>query len=816
MIDASLAAWGLMLALVLLASAAGCALASCFPWSESARRGALPLAWGIGLGPLLLGLAVVAALAVAPGARHGVHLGIAAALLACLFAVGFRRRDWRLALPPHALGGGWIERALLVLLVLWIAGLLANALLVPLTQNDSLEYAIVGRALFEARSLGAYPQIHPDAGSSGFFGPWTHPPLYVALLYIANVVQGHADAPGLMRLVAPWGLIAATGVVRALGAQVSRRAGLLAALVTLSTPLLFLGADSALLDALPVLGLLLAAAAIVGIESSSTRRGLALGLALALALWTHSQAVLFIPLAGAALLARNGWRHPRPTLREAAVAGAVVLVLASWPYLRNLALFGSLVSDNPRVFALPQQAWPDYFRTGRGVDHWTAIVQYGWFKGWSALEAYGFAFWILLLGLALRGKPAPGEETQSSVFRVSLALLGCYLLGVVASTLLGLDLMIKNERYLLVVVPFVALAGALGLQRAFGRRALAVPLALAFVGLFSAQLVALVAYRFVGAGVSASTLARSHEEKLQGTAEYETVKYLREHTPRDALVLSLKPADMYYAQRRMLSYLDPRLEPFYRTTDPAEALAQLRALGVTHVHLPDYGIPPLYNSALHRILRSPQWTTLAFQARGNQVYALRPSGLAEAPARDLLAPGATWTRSSSLVIGGRKALSSLLAGVESIDITQPSEPGLPLGLFHREWSNHLTLAGYPPGGAAAAAAPGVPVTGGQEVGIDLSMEGHGLVRLWLQQFDERGPIQDDRFRGRSRVMLSDLQLGGRYAERQFSRRVRLLPAARFASITLEQVGSSRLHLRAASFVPLAGAEPGPAKQSLAP
>ena len=103
---------------------------------------------------------------------------------------------------------------------------------------------------------------------------------------------------------------------------------------------------------------------------------------------------------------------------------------------------------------------------------------------------------------------------------------------------------------------------------------------------------------------------------------------------------------MYYAGRRMLSYLDPRLVPFYSAREPAEALATLKALGVTHVHLPDYGLPPLYDSQLHKILRSLNMATLVFQADGYQIYRLEPSGLAEGEPLDLLSGQVAWTRTS--------------------------------------------------------------------------------------------------------------------------------------------------------------------------
>lgn len=800
MIVTSFSAWLGMLAMVLLASAAGLGVARLWIWEPAHGTRAVALWWGFGLGPFLLGLATVLVLWLLPGASHGLHLAVVSGLLT-LVAVGVWRCGRMLPQPVTPSGSTGLERVLLVMVLAWCVGLMLNTIFIPLSQNDSLEYATVGRILFDARTLLAYPAIHPEQTASGFYGPWTHPPLYVALIYIVNVVQGHADAPGLMRLIAPWCLIAATGLVYGLGATVGRLVGLLSAMVFISTPLLFLGAESALLDSLPVLGFALVIATMVLVRGASWHRSMAVGCALGLALWSHSQAVLFVPLACAALVARHGWLHWQAWLAESAVMVGVAVSLGVWPYARNVIIFGTPISDNPAVFSLPELAWGDYFSIGRGLDTWTAIVQYGWLKGWFALEAYGLAFWLMLLGLLVLIAARRRREPLPPLLRVAAATVGCYLLAILTSTLLGLDLMIKNERYMLVIIPFVALLAGAGVARLLATRSTTTaPVALLVCGLGAAQLVSLVGYRFIGNGLTLENLGRPLEQTLYGRPEYLVVDYLRKHTPPDALVFSLKPADMYYSGRRMLSYLDPRLLPFYRESDPASALDILRSHGVTYVHIPDYGLPPMVNGPLQAILRDPTWATLIYQSDGNQIYALRDSGLIERATQDLLA--VTWWRSASLVVGGRKALANLYGEPKTIDPSKTSRGGLPLGLFHRELSTLLStgLHGNSP---PLRPSGSIPVEGGAEYELDLELEGSGLVRVWLQSFGADGPVSDKAWRSQSRILLTDLTLGGSHPHRSFARRLRMLPEARNVVVTLEHVGTSGLRVRRARLVLLA-------------
>ena len=63
-----------MLAVILLASAAGYALSRLLPWSSAARIAGVPGAVGFALGPFLLGAGSVLVLELFPGRSHATHL----------------------------------------------------------------------------------------------------------------------------------------------------------------------------------------------------------------------------------------------------------------------------------------------------------------------------------------------------------------------------------------------------------------------------------------------------------------------------------------------------------------------------------------------------------------------------------------------------------------------------------------------------------------------------------------------------------------------------------------------------------------------
>lgn len=92
--------------------------------------------------------------------------------------------------------------------------------------------------------------------------------------------------------------------------------------------------------------------------------------------------------------------------------------------------------------------------------------------------------------------------------------------------------------------------------------------------------------------------------------------------PPSAVVLALRPADMYYAERRMISYLDPRLIPFYEAKTIDAAVDILNDLGVQYVQSTPYAMPVLYNSMLSQILSSPKYSRIVYSSGHEALYKL--------------------------------------------------------------------------------------------------------------------------------------------------------------------------------------------------
>lgn len=834
MIEYSLVAWLWMAGMILLATLSGLSLSRLVTWNPHAMRAGVPAAFGIAIAPLLLGIGSVLALGVLPGKSHQAHLFFIAFFMIALVGLGLiKSTRSRVRHSRYFDKTTRADRILALLIVLWTGAMLIDAVFMPLTQNDALEYATVGRRLFEVRDLYAYPMLDAAQSPSGFYGPWTHPPLYVALIYLAYALQGHADAPGLLRLIAPWFALAATGLVYALGRMHHKTTGLAAALVFLSAPLFFLGAGSALIDSLPVLGMALFLGAVFAVEGSPFRRGLIQGVVLGLALWTHSQAILFVPLGVVALIAFYGVREPRALMLQILTMLSVALLLAFWPYWRNMQIYGSPISDNPIVFALPQLNWPEYFTMARGYGSYSEKIQYGVFKGWAMPESYSLAFWLMLPGVLLflrstsirsifmeRINTESFADGKAQWFRVVLAIVLCYLCGVVASIMVGVDLMIRNERYLLVLLPCVALFAGLfvnallisanncGVKASvpdsigWKRRLPAFFFAL-FLVIAALQLLVIGGHKWRTYGVNLSNLASPLDEKLRGWPAYEVTQYIHAETEEQATILSMKPADMYYSGRRMMSYLDPRMVPVYEKRDPAVVREMLSHLGVRYIHVPDYALPPIYNSAIQDIMARPDLSRIVYSVGGHQVYDLKTSVAPKAIAvADMSPKEIPWSVSRLFVIGGRTGIFRVSLSDFSLPEDGAYKWDIGMPLFHRERS--IVIASGAEGLFSQHGKSSFqPVTGGAEYRIDLDLSGHAFVGIYLVQYNRDGrplilaensestvwPNALD-WRKLSEQRIGEMAIGSDGAPRRFSRRFVTYSETAFIRVALEYRGDN--------------------------
>lgn len=780
--------------LVLLSNLVTARFSLLLPWSEVAKNVRMPMFFGIALAPFLLGFVVILPLKILPQysqQTHIVFIFIALFLLAfALYLSSFfiKYLSWYSLSGirhPYALH----EKIAITLFLSFTLLMAINVIVFPLTQADALEYAQMGRIIFDTGTLSSYPPIIANNHSSGFYSSVTHPPLYVALIYASYLLQGNADMPFLMRFISPWLLIASAGLIFTIGSRINRCTGIFAAVIFISTPLLFMGAATSLIDPLSVLGFCLVFMSIFSFSRiSRIRLGLLQGCVLGIALWTHSQAVLFPFLLFAGLFAYNGIGKWRQSIKQILGVITTSVLIGIWPYLDNYGKFGAFISDNPLIFRLKNLAWDDYFLIGRGVDGITAQIQYGLLKGWFTPEAYGFSFWLITAGIFWLAKPSASKiyqmlmgksDSQKRVLFVALIIVLAYHAGVVLAIMFGVNQMFRIERYMLILLPCISLLAGFVFSNCFdlrGKIKLRRIFSYSVIILLFLQLTVFSLQLFRGTNYNLKTMLQGQEQLLNTQPQQQVIRFIRDDLPKNSLVLATLSSDMYYADKKMISNLDPSLIDFYQVSIAKQGWKILKELGVTHIYVVANAQPTFYNSTLQDIVSDNSFTELLYSAGGNQLYSLNPEIVQKTPAvgLDLMPPNVEWERTENILIGGRKSLEKINFSSENMNDKIYSETKLPFSFFQRDVSTSLQTK-LP-----------IYVNDEGEYKLEFDLEGYGLLRFWLTQYDEQGQIVEKTY------LLSETILSEQYRKRNSAYRFKTVPNMKYLQIEIEHYGNSQV------------------------
>jgi len=751
------------------------------PWASPKKNFTSPFFLGFALSPFLLGFLSVLILKVFTGQSHTTHLVcLFVSLMICnLFIVVISKPNNKTSYTIRTKLYR-DEKIALALLLCFICFLIYNSISYPLTQADALEYAQMGRIIYDTHTLASYPPIHPGNHPSGFYASVTHPPLYVALIYLSYLIQGNADTALLMKLLSPWCLIVATGLVFAIGNLINRRTGFFSAVIFISTPLLFLGASSSLIDSLSVLGFCLVFFSIFFFSTTPLKLGILQGVFLGVSLWVHSQALLFPILLIVGVIAYNGIINWKALSTQITTILVVSFLIGLIPYLNNYQNFGVLISDNPLVFNIKSLYWIDYFLIDRGIEDLGAQIQYGLFKGWFSPEAYGLTFWLMSLGLLGLHKPSKNKLFQYILGQVKLnkkilftafTVILAYHIGIILAIIIGFNQMFRIERYMLIIMPCVSIIAGYVFSNYLGAQNKT-----KLHKFFTATMILFICSEL-------PVFIKLNEAK--NTISNDTViKYIRDNLHTDSLTLATLSADMYYTKQKMISNLDPVLRGFYLTKSPAKGFSILKDLGITHIYVTANSQPTFYNSTLPEIIANSKFSSLISNYGGKQLYKLNANQeITEIkktkPEINLLASNIAWQKITSLIIGGRKAVSKITLSSELIKrLNQPtieSNFRIPFSLFQRDFTTTIQTKEK------------IKVQETSEYKFDISLEGHGLLRFWLTEYDSNDQLIN-------KSMLNEIILGMVVKQKDYIHRFLILPNTKYIVIGIEHYGTSNVKI----------------------
>ncbi|MBU1307620.1 MAG: hypothetical protein KKF33_19115, partial [Alphaproteobacteria bacterium] len=207
-----------------------------------------------------------------------------------------------------------------------------------------------------------------------------------------------------------------------------------------------------------------------------------------------------------------------------------------------------------------------------------------------------------------------------------------------------------------------------------------------------------------------------------------------------------------------------------------EAGQILRGLGITHVQVPDYFIPPLYATKLGDLLTDGRQATLIHDDRGYQIYSLhapeRNATMQVAGSSPSFAP---WTRSQSSSLPGLRRFASLDTEGAQYEVGAQSVGASPFGLFNRDFVTRLQSSEVD-----RRALPDDRV-----VKASITLSGVGFVQIWAV------------FDGAPSVRLAELVLAPG-VEKTLQRLVTLPENTQKMSFAIDHPGNSAVTLAGAT------------------
>jgi hypothetical protein len=812
MINVEIFLWFQFLLLVVLSTLTSLGLSLLMPWSESAKKAHMHIAAGVLLAPFLIGILTVLVLFLLPRVAYTSHLYLIYTFLSIGALFYFIRRSGLsiIVIKKKLVGDQLIQNLLKTIFIILILILLYYTINIPLIKNDPLEYAIVGREIFYARTLSIYPLLNAESNVSGFFAPWTHPPLYVSLIYLMSALQNHADTPGLMRLISPWFFLSSLYAMISLGRLYNNMFGLLCGLMFIGIPLLFFNSAGAHIDSLIAGGTTMLLLALIGLDKTHNSFPIFLGLVVGLSLWTHSLAIILIPFTIFAILLHFGFHGWSSAIKILFITTIVSFLLATGPYINNYLKFGKIISDNNKIFALPELAWSDYILYSRGISDFFGKIG-GLLNGWFSISSYGFIFWMGLAGCFIFLSQQRVEKRFAIIvisglkqihiryysLWLSIFLICTYFVGNIILISFGINNLIQNGRYILIIIPLICLLAAYFnycilrlikniffiLKKKYPSFKIIAILSICLIFLLQTFLIIMnMVYNeknFYDSLVYDKLLATLNnrpskelnnsikiEDKILNNKLYKIIK----STPKDSVIFSMRPSEMYYADRKMMSYLDYRLVSFYQERDPLVAFRILKSLGVSHILMTSNTFPVFYNSGLKFILADPRFSRLVYNSNDTvQLYELRSSvqiSQKKLKKIDLLQEPYIWTNNLFINILNIFSLkiNNEFYDKKSIENTFAyfTVRKLVLNKITKNLQNNLLIE-----------EPG-------EYIISLNLAGEGYVTLWMEK---------NSFFATGKTLLGDFALSPTKPKIEFLRRVKFEDKNTYFSLSIEHKGS---------------------------
>ena len=604
----------------------------------------------LGLAPGGTALLLYFALLIGPGRSRFVYIGAIAGVFLVITWLSRGAISSLGAVYRNLLSRGWrswsLAQAISAALILMALSIVCfKGIFFPIEAHDALIHATYGRVLYEDRALDRYSE--GLATDSGFRYSVEYPP-GVHLLYAWGfLLQGSSRPDWWVRTVAPLYLALTLLLVWRWGEELRPGAGVLAALALAVIPVYSHEAAGNSIDAIRVFFFVACLYWTSRLAQQYSRGVAALcALSLALSVFTHILGLIALPVAGLLYLVlsfKKGWPRSLPTVAGLATLGAA---LGGFEYLHRYFVCGRTLGSVVLLKTMSVQQ----LLAARGLETTGKAILNGFLEIFLDYRMLGIVTWIALASVVLlwQRKLWNGRELAGPLLASGLTVMSVWLIPYAWS----------NYRYVMTATPLLAVSAGASLlaidetARRLGcpgecrhrrrRRAHRMSASLVNAGRLTKMVACSLPVLSIIAGMiyirvnnlmwaktgdnatqyGIETVYLSDENKLVSTGVigyFASVFYLNQETPSRARILVTEEAPFfYYGVRAGLSWMDVRMEDFYRSSNKEDAYRFLLSQGISYIQVSDRTRTlPLYrDSLLDAILADPSMAVLVWRYSG--------------------------------------------------------------------------------------------------------------------------------------------------------------------------------------------------------
>ncbi len=435
----------------------------------------------LGLGPLLISWVFNYEFLILPAMPKWAYATIIYVLFFLLFLYGYQERFIpKISLKFENKNFIRIKFLLIFFIITMLVGILYFTLWTPYTENDAMQYIALSQVLFAHKTTAIYPLLD-TRGQGGMYTPWTHPLAYPALLMWLQWINSGSTYVALLfcKFTPYFYFISIVFLLMYFLEKLHLFWRLFGVFLLATSPCVIFATIVKHIDdmrmysfILPLLVYIMLHDMKYGLEK--IRYSLFFAFTLGMALYSHSEGILSIPLFATIYFLNRDLSFKRKIINYTVIV-LCSLMFVVYRYYLNYLNFGAIVGDSNPVWNLPifQTQKIDLFLIG--LNNLQGRILNSYFPLLVKVKYYGIIYWLLMLLLVLSIKKiriknffyyiaTPWKRNQITNNEANLmmiwnlcALLIAFLFLIFVTVLFGEIVFIKNFRYIMIIQPIAIL-----------------------------------------------------------------------------------------------------------------------------------------------------------------------------------------------------------------------------------------------------------------------------------------------------------------------------------------------------------------------